>query len=480
MKTTRRAMLVGSTALAVGCQSIRSAPDPRQSYFPATPITTGSNETKRALKILNRAGFGPTPASVADVISFGVDGWIDRQLTAPPDVLGPLSYVSPAESIGLLWRINALECLRPGAGYELRDQSQKRVLSELTAASILRASYSQWQLRERMCQFWTNHFSIYARKVVTAPTRKTLDAELLYLLSADQHTVIRPNALGTFQALLSASTQSPAMLGFLDNQLNKRGNVNENYARELLELHTLGVKNGYSQSDVKNVANALSGWTIEDRFLRRVGSLKFDITKHLMGTKVVLGTQLTDIEPKQERSAIVNLLAAHPSTARFISIKLIRQFCGLEGVTERLIESTQKIFISTDGNIKNVVKHILLSDDFFASPQKFKPPFDYLTSSLRVTNANTSGFDGIQYQLEHMGQPAHQWPMPNGYPDTETAWSGNMLPRWQFALALGSNTLKGTTTDRAATRYFVADRFDHLSLSERLMACIASPDFQWA
>ena len=476
----RRTLIVATAGLAAGCKPIRTSLDPRSQYFPDRTSKTTNLDRVRANHLVSRAGFGPTPALIEDVLSLGLDGWIDKQLTPPTEVIGPASYLQPTETTGLHFRLNSLPCLRPGAIYELRDVSQPRVLSELSAATILRSTYSQWQLRERMCQFWTNHFNIYGRKVATARERKQADAELLYFLADDQRTVIRPHALGRFHDLIDASIKSPAMLGYLDNQLNKSGNVNENYARELLELHTLGVDGGYTQADVKNVAKVLSGWTIEDGFLKRVGTVVFDGKNHTRGEKDVLGVPINEPKGEAERDKLVEIVTSHGATARFITAKLVDFFCGNESDTHALKETSARVYRQSAGAIDKVVRHILLSDAFYASKPKFRQPFDYLIACLRATNADTSGIGNIQYQLERMGQPLHQWPMPDGYPDTTTAWVGNMIPRWQFALDLGSNSIQNTKLDNKAVKHLCRNRFTTASDADRITAVLASPEFQWA
>jgi uncharacterized protein (DUF1800 family) len=476
----RRTLIAATAGLAAGCKPVRTSLDPRQNYFPDRTAKASDTDRRRAVHLLSRAAFSPTPALIEDVLSKGIDGWLDHQLTPPTDVIGPASYLNPTESTGLHFRLNSLPCLRPGAIYELRDVSQPRVLSELSAATILRSTYSQWQLRERMCQFWTNHFNIYGRKVATARGRKQADAELLYFLADDQRTVIRPHALGKFQDLIDASIQSPAMLGYLDNQLNKSGNVNENYARELLELHTLGVDGGYTQADVKNVAKVLSGWTIEDGFLKKVGSVIFDKGNHTRGEKLVLGTSINEANGERERDKVVELVANHPSTARYITSKLVNFYCGADSDTQVLKESSARVFEQSGGAMDKVLRNILLSDAFYASKPKFRQPFDYLIACLRATNADTSGLGNIQYQLERMGQPLHQWPMPDGYPDITSAWVGNMIPRWQFALDLGSNSIQNTAIDKVAVKHLCRNRFPTASDTDRLTAVLASPEFQWA
>jgi hypothetical protein len=192
---------------------------------------------------------------------------------------------------------------RDSGAWDLQDLPERDVLRQLSQAALLRAVYSHWQLRERLVDLWTNHFNIYARKNRGA-----------YYTPTDQANVIRAHALGTFPDLLRASARSPAMLGYLDNEANRKGVPNENYARELLELHTLGVNGGYTQRDVREVARCLTGWTIEDRFLRRRGTFRFAAERHDNGEKIVLGHRIPAGGGEGDGERVLDIVCAHPST----------------------------------------------------------------------------------------------------------------------------------------------------------------------
>jgi uncharacterized protein (DUF1800 family) len=455
-------------------------------------------------RLLNRAAFGPAPGQAAEVAATGIERWLDRQLN-PDDEDSPIVTL----------RLVGLEALQIHA-VELEDIAKEEVLRQLQQAAILRSVYSQWQLRERMVDLWSNHLNIYARK-----------GNGFYFKPTDELKVVRANALGKFPDLLRASAHSPAMLMYLDNQVNRKkdskgAGANENYARELMELHTLGVHGGYSQKDVQEVARCLTGWTVEDRFLHARGTFRFNPDLHDPSAKAVLGVHI----PAKTDSArevsykgvkmpagqvdgeqVLELLAAHPGTAKFISHKIARYFLGEAAPAwePRLTE----IYLKTGGDIREMIRPLILSDELRAGPPILKRPFDFMVSALRATNADTDANRAIQDHLSKMGQPLYQWPMPDGYPDKTTAWTGSLLARWNFALALMTGGIGGTTLDlpslkvtesggKAANRELVElilaakaeaksvqpilaklDALPRAKVNERAALLLASPEFQW-
>src|SRR5437016_6531700 len=244
MKADRRDLLragavAGAGALLGGCARILHQVDGPPMPETVSLPTTGS---ERIARLIDRVSFGATPNELQRVTGLGPEEFIDEQLKA-----------ERGEPLGLQFRLHNLEAFRTTPS-DLRDSHESEVLQQLQRAALLRAVYSPNQLRERMVDFWTNHFNIFARKGVGT-----------YLKTVDDVQVIRKNALGKFPDILRASAHSPAMLAYLDNQVNKKGVANENYARELMELHTLGVHGGYTQKDVQEVARCLTGWTVENR-----------------------------------------------------------------------------------------------------------------------------------------------------------------------------------------------------------------------
>jgi len=400
-----------------------------------------AGEHEAAVRLLNRVAFGPRPGDVADVLRLGAADFIDRQLE--PD--------SIAEPDVLTWRIHALgDVLNPDTSL-LFDEDDRRLVAAQRQARTLRAVYSHRQLYERMVEFWSDHFNIYAFKGQGAQ-----------LTVADDRETIRKHALGSFGDMLIASARSAAMLGYLDNNINRRGIPNENYAREVMELHSLGVraekalgKTGtamtsagrvnafYTQDDVRELARCLTGWTSEKHWHR--GRFLFDNSAHDSGAKTVLGMSIPAGGGVDDAESVLKMLAIHPATARHLSAKLCRYFTG--DASDPLVTQASKVYLATSGDIKSVMRTILTSSEVQSGSAILKRPFDYIVSGLRALNADTDGGPGIQDHLQKMGQPLFGWPMPNGYPTDAKSWTGGLIPRWNFALALMGGNVDGTKID---------------------------------
>jgi uncharacterized protein (DUF1800 family) len=308
---------------------------------------------------------------------------------------------------------------------------QQQAADELRTATLLRQVYSGRQLHEVMVEFWTNHFNI---NIGDAATR--------FFKTADDRD-IRRNAMGRFPDLLKASARSPAMLYYLDNYLNVATGPNENYARELMELHTLGVDGGYTEDDVKAVARAFTGWTYTpyapERGFDDVVFL-FVRGRHDTRAKTVLGVELPAGRGIEDGEAVLDLLAAHPSTARFIATKLVRRFVS-DAPPQVLVEKVAATYRATGGDIREMLRTIFRSEEFLASgDDKFKRPVEFLVSALRVTGAALDGnwIRAVAEGLNTLGQLHFAWPAPNGYPDVGGYWinSSAMLTRFNQALAL--------------------------------------------
>lgn len=304
-----------------------------------------------------------------------------------------------------------------------------------------------------MVNFWENHFSIYVNK----------DANR-YLMTTFDRDTIRPFAMGRFRDLLGATAHSPAMLFYLDNWRSSvprpyaatatrpagvDGGINENYARELLELHTLGVDGGYTQKDVQEVARCFTGWTIqkpneEGLFLYRPG-LHDNEEKTVLGHKILSGGGISDGE------RVLDIIASHPSTARYIATKLARRFIA-DDPPEAVVKRAAAVFLKTDGSIKETLRSILTSPEF-SSPTyyraKLRSPFEYVAASLRALNAETDADRPVLDVIARMGQPIFGRVSPDGYADRADQWlsAGAMLNRFNFANALVTNRVKGTKID---------------------------------
>jgi uncharacterized protein (DUF1800 family) len=358
----------------------------------------------------------------------------------------------------------------------------QKLLEELQAQKLIRAVYSERQLLEVMVDFWFNHFNVFWGK--GADRWLTTDFEM--------HT-IRPHALGTFKDLLVATAKSPAMLFYLDNFLSSspdatrpdgagqnpmaragdvgqaqmggdqprpaRANelrqrprgINENYARELMELHTMGVDGGYTQQDVQEVARCFTGWTIEQP--RRGARFVFRSRMHDDGEKVVLGHKIPAGGGIEDGERVLDILAHHPSTARFIATKLVRRFVS-DDPPPALVDRVAAVYATTDGDIRAMLRTILTSAEFAAPAAyraKIKSPLELAASAIRALDGNTDGSPRLAQVVAKMGQPLYQYMPPTGFPDRAAQWvtAGALLERLNFGLALSANRLPGTSVDLA-------------------------------
>lgn len=454
-RITRRAAL-GLGALLVtqaGCSRLRDAASeltgkPKPTFV---PLPADTDAVRAAVHMLNRAAFGAAPGEVARVVGMGVPAYLEEQIADRMD-----------EAAAVRWRVGGLDVQETVQDdpYELRSMADDQLLREIQQAALLRAVYSTHRLREVMADFWTNHFNIYALK-----------GDGRVLIPVDTERVVRPHTLGTFREMLVASAHSPAMLTYLDNPQNKRGVPNENYARELLELHTLGVHSGYSQADIQEVARCFTGWRIKrgygrgqftfdpkKDFVQGFDAFEYDSTLHDDGAKYVpfLHLTLTPRGGAKDADTVLDALAIHPATARFLAEKLCRRFLG--DAPPAMVETVAAAYLKSDTDIKATLRPLLL--DGVTNPALCQPifrrPLDLAIAALRALGADTDGGTDVQKHLDAMGQPLYQWPMPDGFPEKASAWTSSLLPRWNFALALTAGEIGGTTTDLPAT--FAAHR----------------------
>ncbi|MCP4360446.1 MAG: DUF1800 domain-containing protein [Chloroflexi bacterium] len=372
-------------------------------------------------RLLNRAGYGPRPGDRERVAAMGLSAYLEEQLH-------PEQIEDTATDV--LMRSLTLTHMDVS---QLVEQDQKDGVVELIGSALTRALVSKRQLYEAMVEFWSDHFNIYLRKNKFMPLLKIVD----------DRDVIRPHALGKFRDLLHASARSPAMLAYLDNTRNNKKQPNENYGRELLELHTLGVYAGYTQKDVQEVARILTGWTVA-RQGRQKGYFVFRPGQHDFGAKVALGQTFHMDDGEAEVTALLDMLVDQPATSEFIATKLVRRFVADEpppGLTERVAQT----FRRTDGDIKEMLRVIFLSEEFATAPPKLKRPYTYLVSLMRALHATVRPTRErvIGHALAQMGQLPFHWPPPDGYPDVSTAWAANLLPRWNFALAVLHEEMPG-------------------------------------
>lgn len=366
------------------------------------------------------------------------------------------------------------------------DNPQRVVIDELAAQRLTRDIYSSAQLQEVMTDFWLNHFNVYLRKNEETP----------YYLVSYERDVIRPLALGKFEDLLEAAAHSPAMLLYLDNSSSmgpdspaaERNKIrdarnpdakkkapeglNENYARELMELHTLGVNGGYTQADVTQVARILTGWTVDRP--ARGGDFKFDESRHEPGAKKVLGKKIGD-HGEQEGRELLHMLATRPATAKFISRKLAVRFVG-DDPPQTLVDRMAKSYLSSGGEISVVLNTLFHSPGFWASYRaKVKTPVEFVVSAARASSATTDNMQPLVNALRDMGMPLYGAIPPTGYNWQSSAWvsTGALVNRMNFALKFAANKLPGISVawpDQAASGPIVTPESEEQRLEAVLVA----------
>ena len=305
------------------------------------------------------------------------------------------------------------------------QQELSRLAREAAARALLRALYSPNQLQEQMTWFWMNHFNVHQYK-----------SNLRVMVGDYEDKAIRPHALGKFRDLLAATLHHPAMIRYLDNEQNAASHINENYARELMELHTLGVDGGYSQKDVQELARILTGVG-----LKQGSAFEFNPKRHDNGAKELLG-QAIRARGAGEVDEALDRLARHPATARYISRKLVLYFVADEP-RPALVDAMSAAFLKSGGDIAATLRVLFMSDEFRASlGHKFKDPMHYVVSAVRLAYddkviLNTGP---MLNWLNRMGEPLYGRQTPDGYPLTQSGWAspGQMSTRFEIAKAIGS------------------------------------------
>lgn len=418
-RVLRATAAAGTLGAVSGCEKIISRLTAKLGQaVPDVVSAPDAVEIDPAHHLLSRAAYGPWPGDVDHVRSIGEVAWIEEQLN--PAAIDDAACTLRAR------RFEELE-QAPGECYEY---TKKVLREEMARHTLLRAVYSKRQLFEVMVGFWTDHLNINIEK-----------GDCIYLKPSDDREVIRKHALGRFHDLIRASATSPAMLVYLDGKANARAKPqdvpNENYGRELLELHTLGVHGGYTQADVYETARCLTGWRLRTKFRR--GTVYFEPKLHDNGPKRLLGRAIPAGQGEKDLDQVVDIVCSHPSTARHIATKLVQRFVS-EDPPRSLVERVSAIFTKEDGQIAPMVRAILNSDEFKASRgTKFKPPFRYVASALRAMGADTHAHTPLIEYLVRMGQGVFQYPTPDGYPDKASPWMGTLLWRWNLALALAGD-----------------------------------------
>lgn len=443
---TRRAVL-GAAAAGAGLVAAACTPPPDRSAGgtgpPAAPVPP---ELATARLLARRATMGATQAVVERILAIGAAAWVDEQLGAGlPDAEALVA------GYGTLTATDA-------ANDALRSD-EARLFGELDHATLLRSVYSGRQLYEVMCHFWSSHLNVWRRM-----------SWMTHLRTSYEREVIRTHALGRFADLLLASARSPAMLVYLDNYRSdayaSRG-VNENYGRELLELHSLGIIDGdhaYTEADVRAVAKVMSGWTINWDAGAARHSYRFAPWMHSREALSVLDgawsrPARTYGQGEADGVSLVIFLARHPSTARYVCWKLVRHFVD-DDPPRALVDRLAAVYLANDTAIAPVLRALLLSEEFAMSAgRKVSRPFEWMTSALRATRAAIDtdpvghAAERLRLATDGLGQPLHERHTPDGWPDRAVDWisAEGLLKRWEFAARLARNQLTDTAQAQRVT-----------------------------
>lgn len=409
--------------------------------LPAPPISwraslaTEMPEPDVPSLLLSRAAFGARPGEAERVRQIGPDAWIEEQL----------DYTTLDDSQVEAALLAALPTLGMTAGELLAVEQKDNVApQQLQLGTLYRMVFSPRQLLEVMVEFWTDHLNIDLSQGYGS-----------YLKTVDDRAVIRQHALGKFKDLLTASAQSPAMLHYLNNDVSTRASPNENYARELMELHTLGVSDQgypYTESDVKEVAKCFTGWSWERRKIQpNYGDFVYLDGNHDQNAKIVLGRTLGPNLKAQDGYQVIDILSTHDATPAFLATKLVRRFVTDDpaGQTPDLVQRVADAYRRSGGDIKEMVSTILRSREFAQSfgryGGRFSRPTDFIVRAMRVLDLRPAQFsldtNGRMYRnsltaLTAMGHVPYRWPTPDGYPDVKVAWGGatGLLSRWNVAM----------------------------------------------
>ncbi|MEA5576687.1 DUF1800 domain-containing protein [Anabaena sp. UHCC 0451] len=409
----------------------------------------------KVLHIINRLSFGPAPGDIKKVEAMGVESYIKQQLS-PDSIPEPESLTRQLSQMKTL-RLNPVQLLQYSTNIpavKKPDQQEKKaaikpaalIFNETIQARLLRATKSNRQLQEVMVDFWYNHFNVDAEK-----KRNRI------WVGAYEQEAIRPYALGRFRDLLGATAHHPAMLVYLDNAKNrvshspgvngKVAGLNENYARELMELHTLGVDGGYTQQDVIALARILSGWgVVNNKSQNNNGSgFVFNSKHHDFSDKVFLGQKIKG-SGKAEGEEALDILARSPATARHISYKLAQYFVT-DNPPETLVKKLQQRYLATDGNIREVLNTLFQSSEFWDQKNfnsKFKTPYQYAISVVRATDIELKNTRPMIQFFNQLAMPLYGCPTPDGYKNTKEAWLNPdaMTRRLSFATAIANGSLR--------------------------------------
>lgn len=471
----------------------------------------GLTKEQAAAHLLSRFSFGAKPGQIKEVVEMGLEKWLQQQLDGnllddevarrlPAEKYDALfmnnetivnTYLNAGQILRMATKNNWLDKdsvknldkpeyraqikkLMEEQGYKAPQELQRQIINQ----KIIRAAYGQNQLQELLTDFWFNHFNVSLTK-----------GQCQQFVLTYERDAIRPNVLGSFENLLKATAKHPAMLEYLDNAMSvsmdndmaaritlnarKTQGLNENYAREIMELHTLGVEGGYTQKDVTELARALTGWSVlpmykdgpGTKILQAAnpamlgkrgwiveGDFFFRGDKHDEKEKQILGKTFAANGGYNEGLQVLEMLANHPSTARFICTKIAARFVA-DTPSATLVNSMAEVFLKTNGNIKAILITMVNSPEFWnekALRGKVKSPFEFAISAVRATNADVQQPFQLFNWCTKMGQRFYFYQAPTGFPDRATYWinTGSLLNRMNFGLAFATEKIPGVKLDK--------------------------------
>ena len=393
-------------------------PDPAFDPFKKQTISTKGWESALS-RLVRRVTNGVTEEEMKLAQKLGFYGYLNYHL-APSRIEDGLTQTWVGTNAPLL---NS----GPEALYSL---DQRIPQDQLVTANMYRAAFSKRQLHERLVEFWSDHFNISWN-------------EVRYLKLVDEREVIRKHVLGKFPEMLKASAHSPAMLEYLDNTRNRRTTLNENYAREIMELHTVGATGGYSQADVRELARCLTGWTLAGR-----GNFAFDPNGHDFGEKIVWGVRIPALpssagaQGKSDGDTMIDFLVKHAKTAEYVSWKMLRFFLQYDPSPAQL-QAVANTYTKTGGDIPSMMRAVLTPANLLAATPKYKRPYTFLLGAVRATvnPAPSTKMNQLAFRyLPLLGQTMFGWEPPDGYPDRADYWAGGVLQRWNFATYITTTT----------------------------------------
>lgn len=432
----RRFFALGTSAVAALATSrVVAAQPPRTGGsrgLPLPPASAGAIEAAQQwkdplLRLVRRITMGMSPEEVALARQRGFTGYLEYQLNA-----------SAIDDSALEAMIAQRLPMTQMNGTTLRTQDSNEVMMQLSDAAWYRALFARAQLRERMVEFWTDHFSIDF-EVANVTWRKVLD----------DRDVIRRHAMGNVRDMVIASAHSSAMLNYLNQDSSRTPTPNQNYAREIMELHTLGVDGGYTQTDVAELSRILTGWSSNGTD----GAFLWRRTYHDRNAKTFLGrtfpampTTATDVAMKAEGDQAIEMLLDHPATGRYIGYKMARWLLAHEP-SPAVVDAVAAAYTSSRGDIKTMIRAILTSKNLLAAPAKYKRPFHLAVSAMRSLGARAETVLNVRQartQSDPLGMPLYRWDQPDGYPDQIGWWSGLVLSRWSYVEYISSTRTTAT------------------------------------